>query len=94
MVVSTVTSQLKATWLESKLDPFCVEFSCSPHVCMGFFQVWLPPTVQKCILYACYFNWCLLIDPGSECETACLFVSMWPCDGGVTYPGCVLPFAK
>jgi len=50
VVVSTVASQQEGSWFESQLGPFCVEFACSPHVCMGSLQVpWLPPTTQNCL---------------------------------------------
>jgi len=48
VVVSTIASQQKGSWFESRMGPFCVEFACSPRVCVGSLQVLqLPPTVQK-----------------------------------------------
>ena len=50
--VSAVASQQEGrrfkTSLVLGLGPFCVEFACSPRVCVGFHRVLrLPPTVQK-----------------------------------------------
>ena len=43
-----VGSQQEGSWFESQLGPFCVEFACSPRVCIGSFQLlWLPPTTQN-----------------------------------------------
>jgi len=48
VVVSTVASQREGSRFNSWLGPFCVEFACSPRVCVGSLRVlWLPPTVQK-----------------------------------------------
>ena len=41
--VSTV-----ASWFESRLGPFCVEFALSPHLCMGFLRTYqFTPTAPK-----------------------------------------------
>jgi len=48
VVVSTVTSQREGSSFDPDLGPFCVEFACSPRVCVGSLWVLqLPPTVQK-----------------------------------------------
>ena len=48
VVVSTVASQREGSRFSSRLGPFCVEFACSPRVCVGSLRVLrLPPTVQK-----------------------------------------------
>ena len=48
VVVSTVASQQEGSRFDPHLGPFCVEFACSPRVCMGSLRVLrLPPTVQK-----------------------------------------------
>jgi len=48
VVVSTVASQQEGSSFDSCLRPFCVEFACSPCVCVGSLRVLrLPPTVQK-----------------------------------------------
>ena len=47
-VVSTIASQEEGSMFDPHLGPFCVEFACSPRVCVGSLQVLrLPPTVQK-----------------------------------------------
>jgi len=80
VMVSTVTSQREGSRFQAFL---C--FECSPRVCAGSLQVLrLPPTVQKQVL-----NWWLLNCP-LEWVWVCvwLFVSVWPCDGLATCPGC------
>jgi len=47
VVVSTVASQQKGSRLDSRLRPFCVEFVCSPRVCMGFLRVLQLPYTPK-----------------------------------------------
>ena len=48
VVVSTVASQQEGSRFDPHLGPFCVEFVCSPRVCVGSLWVLrLPPTVQK-----------------------------------------------
>ena len=48
VVVSTVTSQQEGSRFNSHPGPFCVEFACSPRVCVGSLWVLrLPATVQK-----------------------------------------------
>ena len=48
VVVSTVTSQREGSRFDPHLGPFCVEFACSPRVCVGSLRVLrLPPNVQK-----------------------------------------------
>ncbi|XP_075308222.1 serine/threonine-protein kinase OSR1b isoform X2 [Odontesthes bonariensis] len=48
VVVSTVASQQQGSRFNTQLGPFCVEFACSPRVCVGSLRVLrLPPTVQK-----------------------------------------------
>jgi len=43
--VSTVASQREASRFDPHLGPFCVEFACSPRVCVGSLRVLrLPPT--------------------------------------------------
>ena len=47
-VVSTVASHQEGSRFDLHLGPFCVEFACSPRVCVGSLQVLrLPPTFQK-----------------------------------------------
>ena len=48
----TVASQREGSRFDPHLGPFCVEFACSPRVCVGSLRVLrLPPTVQKtCVL--------------------------------------------
>ena len=47
-VVSAVASQLEGHGFKSRHGPFCVEFVCSPRVCVGFLRVLrFPPTVEK-----------------------------------------------
>jgi len=46
--VSTVASEQGASWFNSQLNPFCVEFACSPRARVG--SLWVlqrPSTVQK-----------------------------------------------
>ena len=44
MVVSTVASQREGSRFDPQLGPFCVEFACSPCVCVGSLRVLrLPP---------------------------------------------------
>ena len=74
VVVSTVASEgvasLEGSRFNSWLGPFCVEFACSPRVCVGSLRVVrLPPTVQKH----------MHVRPK---QTS--FVSVWPCDRLVT----------
>jgi len=48
VVLSTVASQQEGSRFNSKLGPFCVEFACSPRVCVGSLRVLrLPPTIQN-----------------------------------------------
>ena len=48
VVVSTVASQREGSRFNPHLGPFCVEFACSPRVCVGSLRVLrLPPTVQN-----------------------------------------------
>ena len=48
LVVSTIASQQEGSRFDPQLGPFCVEFVCSPRVCVGSLRVLrLPPTVQK-----------------------------------------------
>jgi len=48
VVVSTVASQQEGSRFHPHLGPFCVEFACSPRVCVGSLWVLrLPPTTQK-----------------------------------------------
>ena len=87
-MVSTVASQREGFRFDPHLGPFCVEFAC---VCVGSLRVLrLPPTVQKHVR--------LIGDSKivlrSECERAWLFVSVWPCDGLATCPGCTLPLTR
>ena len=35
-MVNTTTSEQEGSWFESQLGPFCLEFVCSPRVCVGF----------------------------------------------------------
>ena len=45
VVVSAVISQQDGSWFESQLGPFCVEFACSPRVCVAsLWTLQLPPT--------------------------------------------------
>ena len=45
---STVTSLQVGPGFDFKSGHFCVEFVCSPRVCVGSLRVlWLPPTIQK-----------------------------------------------
>jgi len=45
VLVSTVASQQEGPKFDSRLGHFCVEFACSPRVCMYSLQVLqLPPT--------------------------------------------------
>jgi len=73
---------------------------CSPRVCMGSLQVLqLPPTTQKHACQVGMSHWWLYIVPRSESEYErgwlCVsFVSLWPCDGLATCPGCTLPMAQ
>lgn len=48
VVVNTVVSEQESRF-ETTQWPFCVEFKCSPHGCVGFLRVLrvLPPTVQR-----------------------------------------------
>jgi len=39
VVVSTVASQQEDSCFETQLEPFCVEFACSPRVCVGSLRV-------------------------------------------------------
>jgi len=44
VVVSTVASQHEGSCFETRPGPFCVEFACSPRICMGSPRVLqLPP---------------------------------------------------
>ena len=48
VVVSTVASQQEGSRFNSQLGLFCVEFACSPRVCVGSLWVLrLTPTIQK-----------------------------------------------
>ena len=48
VVFSTGASQREGSRFNTRLGPFCVEFACSPSVCVGSLRVlWLPPTVQR-----------------------------------------------
>ena len=42
VVVSTVASQQEGSWFKSRLEPFCVEFACSPRVWVGSLRVFWP----------------------------------------------------
>jgi len=54
-MVGTVAAQPEGSERESRLGPFCVEFACSPPVCVGSLRLlWLPPTAQK---HANEVNW-------------------------------------
>jgi len=54
VVVSTIASQQEDSRFESWLGPFCVEFACSPLVCVGSrWVLQLPPTGQK---HTCQVN--------------------------------------
>lgn len=46
--VSAFHLTARRPWLKSQLGPFCLEFVCSYHACMGFLcTLWLLPTVQR-----------------------------------------------
>ena len=48
LVVGTVTSQQEGSRFDPHPGPSCVEFACSPRVCVGSLRVLqLSPTVQK-----------------------------------------------
>ena len=52
-MVSTVTSQQEGSRFDPHLGPFCVEFVCSPRVCVGSLRVlsgysgFLPPSKKN-----------------------------------------------
>lgn len=55
----------------------CVEFSLTPHVCMGFLQNgWLPLTSQRCTRQV---HWCVYIVP--------VYVSVGVCDYTLPWDG-------
>ena len=57
------------------LGPFCVEFACSPRVCVGSLRVLrLPPTVQKKNMHVRLIGVSKIVLR-SECERAWFFVS-------------------
>lgn len=61
-----------------RLVPFCVEFACSPHVCVG--TLWVlqfPPTSRIRLINESKMDH----NDCGECKCRCLFVSMWPFDG-------------
>ena len=64
-------------------------FACSPRVCVGSLQVlWLPHTIQKGSLVT------LKLSLGVNVWGCVSFVSVWPCDGLATCPGCNPPLAQ
>ena len=48
VVVSTVTSQQEGSRFNSQLGHFCVEFACSPRVCVG--SLWVLHHPKTCVL--------------------------------------------
>ena len=45
---TAAVSQQEGPGFESESERFCVEFACSPCVCVGLFRaLWFPPNVQK-----------------------------------------------
>jgi len=85
VVVSTVASQWAGSRFDSQLRPFCVEFACSPRVCVGS----LLPLSKN--MHVRLIGDSKLSLGVSVC--GCLS-RLWPCDGLATCPGCTPPLAR
>ena len=74
MVVNTIASQQEGSRFNSRLRPFCVEFACSPRVCIGSLWVLrLPPTVKNMHVRLIGVSKIVL---WSECERVCGCLSL------------------
>ena len=81
-MVSTVASQEEGSRFNSQLGPFCVEFACSPRVCVG--SLWVLSGFSGFLPLSKNMHVRLIGDSKLSLGVGVsmwLFVSVWPCDG-------------
>ena len=72
----------------------CVEFACSPRVCVGSLRVLrLPPPSKNMHVRLTGDSKLSLCNNHTHSLCVWLFVSVWPCDGLATCPRCTLSLA-